>query len=758
MTHRPAASAATHVDAAAIAAALGIEKRSVERRAIAGSWPYVEEPQRGGHKRLYAIATLPQTAQDALADRATAQALQHLPSPPALVLPAPPNPAEALPGRPQPSGSRALRIPATAPEDSTTEQRQRALSRQIVLRALAGVQASRRCTTRAAALLLLAEAAAGRITPALLMHLQQACDPRGGGLDGVGATTPATTPASALPSAGTLQRWARQQRDGHSLVPRASAVASVAVRGWYAPYFALTDRPQKPTLKAAYEQLLGAWQPEWADAPGAPPPSYDACVRAHAKRSKIDALKARHTGSALRSRSFYHHRTYADMAPWDEVHSDGWTTHFTAPDPVTGAFRTFEVWHFHDVATRYVPPMAIGKSEKTDVILDGLQRAIRAGGVMAIWQTDHTSSVKNKRVMDEHSGLADRLGISVVHPAEVGNSQANGMAENFNTWLDREARALATYQHPQRMDSATFVRVRRITNAMVRAAGNPVERAGLRRQAMQLGKGIVFDSYADAEAWLRGLEAKWNNHPHSALPKVRDPATGRLVHMTPQQSLDAARAAGWQPLTLPEGVLVDQFRPHLAKKVTRGTVSPYGGMRYHHPALAHHEGEDVLVAVDQDRPECVWVKDLQGRLIAQASFVEAVGPRTQSMREHADGKRAAARVRNLENKIDAIAAEQAAPLVLDMAAPGLDLAGINPGVVTGVVARVAEPVAASDPAEDSTDPMEIYLRAQIERNRIAAAQERLDGLAHIEAAMKKAAQEAADQEADDNDFEEATGG
>ena len=545
------------------------------------------------------------------------------------------------------SQGRALMLADPGAVDSTPAQRERDLARRLVLRALTDLQQAGALSTRAAAQQLLDHAQAGLLPPALTAKLQQAADERG--RDG----------RATLPSVNTLRRWAHDAATGQGLTPRASAVPDLRVRGWYGPFFALTDRPQKPTLRMAYEQLLAAWRPEWADAPGAPAPSYHAVVRAYAKRSELDKLKGRHTGSALRARKFFHKRTYEGLAPFTEVHSDGWNTHFTAPHPVTGKFRTYEVWHFHCVATRYVTPLAIALTENTDVIVEGLRRCIRVGGIMAIWQTDHTSSVKNDRVKEEIVGLADRLGITVVHPQAVGNSQANGIAENWNKWLDRESRVLATYQH-ERMDSGTFVRVRRLTNRMVKA-GDAADRDALRKEAMRMGKGIVFDSFDQAENWLQGLVGKWNAHPHRELPKVLDVATGRMVHMSPQQSLDAAIAAGWQPVKLSDAQLTDQFRPHYKKRVRRGTVTPYDGMRYHHEALAHHEGQDVLVAVDADDPLHVWVKDLEGRLLAVAKFVASVSGRRDSMREYTDRKRADAQIRLREQQIAAIEAGIAAP-------------------------------------------------------------------------------------------------
>lgn len=539
-------------------------------------------PKGSGKGREYSRESLPTETQEHLQKLELQEVLSAIPS-------AADTSDQVATNLPAVRPNTALVVSGPPSDQLTSAQRERDMARRLVMRTMRDLQAMLGCSKRGAAIELLKRARNGELAAVMVTKLKLAADERGR-LQGE---------AEGLPSVVTLCRWARTQAAGRSLAPLPSKLPDLSVRGWYRPFFALTDRPQKPTLRWAHEQLLAAWRPEWADAPGNPPPSYDAVVYAYNKRSKVDRLKGRHTGSALRSKMFFHKRTYEGMAPGTEVHADGWTTHFTAPDPKTGSYVTYEVWHFHDVATRFVPPMAVGMTENTDVILQGLERCIRVLGVPCIWQTDHTSSVKNARVKgeDDHAGLDDRLGLTVVHPQTVGNSQANGIAENFNTWLDRESRELATYQHPSRMDSGSFVRVRRITNAMVREAHNPAERARLRAAAMQAGKGIVFDTHAEALAWLAGKADKWNNHPHRELPRVRDEATGRMVHMTPRQSLDAAIAAGWEPVALTEAELVEEFRPHLRKKVTRGTVTPYGGMRYHHPDLAHHEGEEVLVAV-----------------------------------------------------------------------------------------------------------------------------------------------------------------
>ena len=58
-----------------ISDALGISRRSVERRAAKESWAFEECPVRGGKQRYYHLTTLPKDIQDALQRNAIAAAL-----------------------------------------------------------------------------------------------------------------------------------------------------------------------------------------------------------------------------------------------------------------------------------------------------------------------------------------------------------------------------------------------------------------------------------------------------------------------------------------------------------------------------------------------------------------------------------------------------------------------------------------------------------------------------------------------------------
>ena len=459
--------------------------------------------------------------------------------------------------------------------------------------------------------------------------------------------------ADARLTRDTLQKWkAVKNRRG-----RAAPLVrqkDMEVKSWHALAVALKQRPQGSCHKWIAEQVAEAWKPAW----GEKPPSYGVVNHFFSEKfSQIDQLKGRHTGSALAPHQHYTARSSAGMLPWDEVHADGWNTHFTAPHPVTGDYVTYEVWHAHDVATRYVPPFSIGLTENFEVIAKCVEEAVRCGGVMAILQTDSTKIVKASERFKTNPAisLADRVGFTIVHPKKVGNSQANGIAENFNAWMDKECRELATYQ-AESMDSLALRRVKKLTAQAVRLAraGDHDGRADALLEAERMGKGHVFRSHPEACDWLEAKRQKWNAKPHRSLPKIRDAETGRLRHQSPAEALEAARASGWQPKNFSEEYLVALFRPHVQVTVRREAVSPYGGMRYHHSELGHWNGKDVAVAYDIMDWRQVWVSTLQGELICIAGFSQATGYRTQSAKEAADEKRALAQIRHRERQIEAI--------------------------------------------------------------------------------------------------------
>jgi putative transposase len=472
----------------------------------------------------------------------------------------------------------------------------------------------------------------------------------------------------------TIFRWIRIRAESgdDALIPGKRG-KDMRVPPW-APYFlANMQRPQNPSKQDAWDKMKKAldakgWKEHIGNAAcGALEyPGYSqACRWYNEKYSKLDAQKGRNTGSAMNPHKFCHKRTAEGMWPLLEVHSDGWNTHFTAPHPISGKFVTFEVWHSHCVATKkaYVSERSIGLSESMIVILGSLHAVCSQDGEPVVWQTDNTGSVKNDRVeFDPVTSIAARRGITIVHNLP-GNSQANGIAENFNQYLDQRARDLATFQG-RGMDSLTAKRVLRITQKMTRAMARcdmeEVDR--LRAEAQRTGHGIVFQSYAEAVEWIKRIVDEFNDMPHRALPRISDPVSGKTRHMSPNEMMEKFVSEGFERKPLTGAELDDAFRVHERKTVRRGVVSIMG-QAYHHAEMDHINGEDVMVAYDVNDGTRVWIKSLDGAPLFEAAIYQERSYRARSFYEIALEKRADAQIKRLDKKISDIEAQRPGVLI-----------------------------------------------------------------------------------------------
>ena len=129
-----------------------------------------------------------------------------------------------------------------------------------------------------------------------------------------------------------------------------------------------------------------------------------------------------------------------------------------------------------------------------------------------------------------------------------------------------------------------------------------------------------------------------------------------------------------------EVFLIDTFRPRVIVKVTRETVSPYGGMRFRNAeALGHWNGKEVVVVYDIHEWQSVRVEDMKGALICMAEFVAATGYRAVTAYEDAEEKRAKAQMRRREKQIAQIEARNPAAAIEEKTVKTIvDFIDINP--------------------------------------------------------------------------------
>lgn len=508
-------------------------------------------------------------------------------------------------------------------------------------------------------------------------------------------------------SVRTLERWLQQERDGgaEALVP-GKREKDMSVKPWVPYLLERMQRPQKPFLSDAWREMCAAL-PAHIEAP-----SYHAVQRWYREKfSSLDKQRGRHQGSALNPHKHHLIRTSEGMQPMQELHSDGWGSKFTAPHPVSGKYVKLEVWHSHDVATRYVFRPSVGLSESMLVIMGSLFNAVAEGGVPAVWQTDNTGSVKNDRVsFDPVTSIQARAGIHIVHNLP-GNSQANGIAESFNKYLDRRARELATYM-ASRMDPLAQKKVLRVTQKLVKAEALD-ERRRLKAEAEKLGAGVLVESFEEARELICRWCEEYNHTPHRSLPKIADPVTGQRRHQTPAEAWAAHVAAGWRPIAVQGEQLADLFRPHETKVVRRATVTLFT-QKYHHAELEHWNGQEVQVAYDIHEGEQVWVKTLEGRLICVAKLDSVRGYRAMSVYEMAMEKRADAAIARHEAHIAEI--ERQRPVQVITQDASLILPGLGEITPDRLQARFTEALTIDVESERLPEPAPMALAAEPEQS------------------------------------------
>lgn len=655
-----------------IVAATGAQKRTVSKR-LKNITPEKLEPHPGNPIRWYRIEDLPEDYQAALEK----QALLTIPTITPSVALLSPVVARALPAK-----QTLTRLPVAS---STADAAQLMIrdARLGIVNVIMRASEMRGITVSRSINLWLEYVKEGVLVETQLLWCAMANDKNGFEWDvdwssgqpvGVPATGQDLHKAAKRLSRNTLFRWVRtrSEQGDDALIPKKRS-KDMSIPKW-APYFlAEMQRPQKPSVMSAYENMARGLHAEgWTQNPGNQRcsgreyPGYCAVRRWYnEKYGKLDAQRGRNTGSALNPHKFCHTRTNEGMWPLLEVHSDGWNTHFTAPHPISGKFVTFEIWHSHDVATRkaYVHEHSIGLSESMIVILGSLYAVCSEDGEPIVWQTDNTGSVKNDRVeFDPVTSLAARRGMSIVHNTP-GNSQANGIAENFNKYLDSRAKELATYQG-KGMDSLAHKRVFKITQKMVKAQSvndfNAMDK--LQVEAERAGCGLMFKSFAEAVQWIKRVVSEFNDMPHRALPKITDQATGKKRHMTPNERMDQFVSEGWERKPLSSGELDDVFRVHERKKVFRGRVRIMH-QDYHHPDMDNMNGEEVMVAYDIEDGGRVWIKDLSGAEICEAKFYASRGFRMRSFYEIAIEKRVDNQLMRLNKKAEDIEAQRPSNLL-----------------------------------------------------------------------------------------------
>lgn len=594
-----------------IAEALALPERTARDRANKGSWSFTEDVlPAGGKQRLYPLATLPRDVRGTVERRRNAALL-----------------AEASPA-PVAAPVRAV--------DLKDWQRTPAQARAVVLAEIDRLMVAG--SSQGRAITAIVEGAKARTLSAELMAMVLLANARGS--------------AARTVTRATLYNWLKERAEAG---PGADPVAALAPSGtreapppaWAATLLRLWCRPMKPNLTECLDDR--AW-------PAAEPkPSYH---QARYFLKRLDTI-TRNTGRmgprALKAMKAFIVRDASELWPGAVFIGDGHTFKREFAHPIHGRPFRPEVTVFLDVFTRRWVGWSVALAENTWSVADALRHALMTTTCCDIVYYDNGSGAKNAMWDDAATGLAARADITKHHSAPW-SSQARGVVERFNeTVLHVIARRGATYVGP-RMDGEARRRAFQIT----------------RKEIRETGSSRLLPSWADLIAELQREQDAYNARPHSALPKIIDPATGKRRHMSPLEMWDRAVAEGWQSDPIPADVAAELFRPTERRTVRRAQVSLMGN-EYFAPELEGLHEQEVMVGYDIHDASRVWVRLLDGRFVCEAvwggnrrSYVPV------SVAQQARERRVAGKLRRLDSHRDTALAELEPGTLDHQAAPAID--------------------------------------------------------------------------------------
>lgn len=582
--------------------------RSVERRATKKSWPYREQPGRGGKKRLFPLATLPAPVREAIIRCRLGAAIAVSPAPTFSSSPA--TTAGVLPAterQPHPARPAGFFIQSCA--DLTDRQRLERDARTGVVAAIRRYQAETGCSQEAAMHTLLTTAASGRADPIVVKSLQLARDARGkkSGREGAGA---------GLPSIRTLKRWLAAP----DLTPKV-AQKDMSVPPWAAVFLERYRQPQKPSIEAAYREACNAW-------PAAERPSIHQVRHFLDKLGTVTRERGRMGPRELKNIQPFIRRDFSHLEPNDIWTADGHCFDAEAQHPLHGRPFRPEITAILDIATRRCVGWSIDLAESGTAVADAIRYAAERNGIPAIFYVDNGSGYQNAMMKDETTGLMARLGTDMRHSIAY-NSQARGVIERAHqTIFVQAARQLPSYIGAA-MDREARLEQFKVTRKALKSGG-----------AMPL---IPFDVFLQ---FIDDRVADYNAKAHRTLKGT-----------SPDLALRAFEARGWQAHALKPEDTDTLFRPRVTRTIQRAEINLFTNI-YFARELAEFHGIDAQIAYDIHDPSRIWVYTPEGRFICEA---QANGNRRHYMPvpvvQQAREKRAKGRLARVDAKRDEILEE-----------------------------------------------------------------------------------------------------
>lgn len=387
----------------------------------------------------------------------------------------------------------------------------------------------------------------------------------------------------------TLKRWLSDYRNkGEAGLAPVRRQADMGVPAWAPDFLRHYQRPTKPSCEAAYAEFA-------AKCTGDRPSIHQ--VRRFLNKLSVEAReRGRRSPQELKAVQPFKRRDTRSIMPGDVYTADGHKFDAEVLNPRTGKPYRPETTTVLDVGTRRALGYSIGEAESTVGVLDALRDAVKRGGMFAVFYVDNGSGFANDTVRE----VVDRLGGTMTHALPY-NSQARGLIERAHQsiWVTA-AKKLPSY----------------IGAAMDKHAGTAVHRIS-RKQLREAGTTALIPTFAEFIAGVEFELEAYNNRPHRGLAKVRNPQTGRMRHMSPNEAWQAAIDSGWEPMLAPAELVEDLMRPQVIRPTRRGEIT-WAGQRYFLDGLRDLHGEEVRVAYDVRDAGRVWVRTLEGHLLGEA--------------------------------------------------------------------------------------------------------------------------------------------
>lgn len=624
-----------------IAAALGISKRGAEKRADRDKWPFIALPVKGGRQHLYRIDALPDDVRSRIEARAVVA-------------------AKAV--------DQQRQIATTETTNLTARQRQvmearAALLLEIDRRVMLGGM-----SVTAAVRSLAEDSEAGRLDATLAAACAVANDRSGG---------------KAIVRERILYTWRSAKASGGvaALAPLLTKTAQDLPK-WFRDFMARYAKPGKPTLA----RVLAKWK---SDEPDRPLPSYQQVRRTLDKLGSVDRMRGREGAQALKARQAYTARDASDLLPTSVYLADGKTFDAEIAHPIHGQPFRPELTTIIDAHTRRIVGWSAALDESALAVTDALRLACTHCGIPAIFYTDRGPGYVNDAMDAPLTGLLGRLGITPMRALPY-NSQAKGIVERLNHEWSHLARDYATY----------------ISRDMDREAKKAAHQE-TRRELKTAGTSRLLPRWEDFLLAAAHTIGEYNSRPHRGLPRIIDTITGKRRHMTPDEAWEAAFAGDFEAILVTKSEAEDLFRPWIVRPTRRALVK-WLNNSYFAPELEAFDGEDVIVAYDIQDATRVWVRAIDldaagerqpGKLIAVAAFE---GHKTRyvpvTFEQDAMERRAAARRRRLQGKMDVVDMELRPTLLLESQTPIDHLMTLHPLAIDDerdIVAVPAMPASAS---------------------------------------------------------------